>query len=403
MLAFYLAAPEVENDRRSLNTIAGMRRAMKEGRHVNMAPKGYKNARDEANKPIIVPSKDASHIVFAFDEVARGVHNIMDVWRMVKERGFKVGKSQFWNILRNPIYCGRIFIPAYKDEEAVIKRATHEPLISEMLFDDVQDILIGRKRKFSVKKTLRDEFPLRGFLECRVCGGKLTGSASKGNGGRYFYYHCTKGCKERFKVEEANKALLHKMSSMKPNQGSVQALELIIKDSEKPNSEKELMQKGLLRDIEKYKQRIRNIQEQLADKEISGADYQEMRSRYERDIREMERQLLQIRASTKNFKEQLEFIIEVVINLSKYYDSADLFCKQQIIGSVFPEKLIFENGKLRTKKINEAVELICRNNKVLQPSGKKKSSDFSELSNVVPGTGIEPAHPCEGQILRMLR
>ena len=29
MLAFYLAAPEVENDRRSLNTIAGMRRAMK--------------------------------------------------------------------------------------------------------------------------------------------------------------------------------------------------------------------------------------------------------------------------------------------------------------------------------------------------------------------------------------
>ncbi len=36
MLAIYLAAPEVENDRRSLNTIAGMRKAMKEGRHVNM-------------------------------------------------------------------------------------------------------------------------------------------------------------------------------------------------------------------------------------------------------------------------------------------------------------------------------------------------------------------------------
>ena len=32
MLAFYLAAPEVENDRRALNTIAGMRRAKKEGR-----------------------------------------------------------------------------------------------------------------------------------------------------------------------------------------------------------------------------------------------------------------------------------------------------------------------------------------------------------------------------------
>ncbi|WP_249413574.1 recombinase family protein [Chryseobacterium indologenes] len=31
MLAFYLATPEVENDRRSLNTFYGMRRAKKEG------------------------------------------------------------------------------------------------------------------------------------------------------------------------------------------------------------------------------------------------------------------------------------------------------------------------------------------------------------------------------------
>lgn len=43
MLAFHLAAPEVENDRRSLNTIAGMRQAMKEGRHVTLAPRGYRN------------------------------------------------------------------------------------------------------------------------------------------------------------------------------------------------------------------------------------------------------------------------------------------------------------------------------------------------------------------------
>ncbi|NGM89736.1 recombinase family protein, partial [Parapusillimonas sp. SGNA-6] len=32
MMAFYLAAPEVENDRRALNTFYGMRRAKKEGR-----------------------------------------------------------------------------------------------------------------------------------------------------------------------------------------------------------------------------------------------------------------------------------------------------------------------------------------------------------------------------------
>jgi site-specific DNA recombinase len=34
VLAFYLAAPEVENDRRVLNVLYGMRRAKKEGRYM---------------------------------------------------------------------------------------------------------------------------------------------------------------------------------------------------------------------------------------------------------------------------------------------------------------------------------------------------------------------------------
>src|ERR1700709_433533 len=38
MLAFYLAAPEVENDRRSLNVFYGQRRARKEGRWPAAAP-----------------------------------------------------------------------------------------------------------------------------------------------------------------------------------------------------------------------------------------------------------------------------------------------------------------------------------------------------------------------------
>jgi hypothetical protein len=41
LLAFYLAAPEVENDRRALNVFYGMRRARKEGRYMGLAPIGY--------------------------------------------------------------------------------------------------------------------------------------------------------------------------------------------------------------------------------------------------------------------------------------------------------------------------------------------------------------------------
>lgn len=93
MLAFYLAAPEVENDRRSLNTIAGMRRAMKDGRHVTLAPRGYRNARNELNRPIIEPSNDSVHVRWAFEEVAKGIGTVMDSWKAVVKKGLKVSKN----------------------------------------------------------------------------------------------------------------------------------------------------------------------------------------------------------------------------------------------------------------------------------------------------------------------
>ena len=54
MQAIYLAAPQVENQRRSLNTTNGMRKAMKEGKYVATAPIGYKNVRDEDGRAMIV-------------------------------------------------------------------------------------------------------------------------------------------------------------------------------------------------------------------------------------------------------------------------------------------------------------------------------------------------------------
>lgn len=73
--------PEVENNRSFLNAIAGMPRPMKEGKQVNITPKGYKKPRDEFNKLIIESSKEASLVCLAFEEMTKGENNIMEVWR----------------------------------------------------------------------------------------------------------------------------------------------------------------------------------------------------------------------------------------------------------------------------------------------------------------------------------
>ncbi len=55
MLAFYLGAPEVENDRRALNVFHGMRRAKKEGRWMGTALVGYAYKTGKDGRKFIAP------------------------------------------------------------------------------------------------------------------------------------------------------------------------------------------------------------------------------------------------------------------------------------------------------------------------------------------------------------
>lgn len=186
MLAFYLAAPEVENDRRALNTIAGMRRAKKEGRWVGIAPIGYKNARNERNQPVVIHSEKSPFIKWIFEELSLGISSAESIRLEAMRKGLDCAKANYYVMIRNPFYCGNIFLPAYKDEQELMVKGIHEPIISEDLFEELQAVMESRRRAWPVKQNAREEFPLRGHLICPRCGNKPTGRSSKGNGANTF-------------------------------------------------------------------------------------------------------------------------------------------------------------------------------------------------------------------------
>lgn len=103
------------------------------------------------------------------------------------------------------VYCGKILIVKYKDEDAHTVKGLHEQLISESLFYDVQDVLNGNKKEVRTKVLSPDMLPLRGFIRCSKCSRTLCGSASKGRKGYYYYYHCSSACGCRYKAKEVNK------------------------------------------------------------------------------------------------------------------------------------------------------------------------------------------------------
>lgn len=392
MLAFYLSAPEVENDRRAINTFTGMRRAKKEGRWVSAAPRGYKNVRNETGMPIIVPNEDADTIRWSFEEIAKGVHTVIDVFLMAKEKGLKCCKNNFWLFIRNPIYCGKILVPAYREEDAYYVKGIHEPLISEELFQQVQDVLNGRKRNTPSKNTRKEELPLRGFLICPKCKGNLTGSASNGNGGKYFYYHCTPECGERFRADSANDEFLKFLRKINFYQQGENLYSIVVEKiftlNEKERIEK--MKKNS-EDHEKLRNRLNKAQQLMLDGALEASDYKEIKKQLEPEIDKLVRERMQLSLMDSDFKNYLKTGYTIIKNMDFYYEKSRVGDKQRLVGLIFPEKVVFEKNNYRTNSINKAISLICLNSAELMGDKKEKGSEIAPQSSMVPGTGLEPA------------
>lgn len=391
MLAFYLASPEVENDRRALNTFVGMRRAKKEGRWVSTAPKGYKNTRNERDRKVITPSEDAPMVKWVFEELAKGCTTITDVMKMAREKGFKCSKSQFFRMLNNPVYCGRIILPKYKEEVEEWIKGSHEPIISEHTFYEVQDLLKGRRKNIPSKNTRKEELPLRGFLLCPKCGGNLTGSASHGRSSKYFYYHChPPRCNERVKAAEANKEFLKLIEITNVTQEGFKVYGEIVEQIFRENhSDKSHRTKKIKEEISKHNQRVNKAQQMMLDNAIGLDEYREIKSKTQPEIDRLTREFMQLSVTDSEYKHYCDEGTNVVQHLTKVYTDADVIIKQKLIGSIIMEKLVFENGNYRTAQLNPAISLIFPELSDFRASENETGGKNSPQFHIVPGTRIE--------------
>lgn len=355
LLTIYLASPEIENDRRSLNTISGTRKAMKEGRWCNAAPFGYRFTRDERNKPLLIPNgKKADLIKEAFELYATGSYTKEAVRRMLRPKGMLLQAARFAELFHNYLYVGKILIKEYKNEPQQFVKAVHEPLINEELFAKVQYIASGKRLLYSKPNTVSDQLPLRGFLQCSVCGNPLTGSASKSsNGTRYFYYHCQPPCKSRFRADEANsifESWLNRIS-LKPEHTEtyLKFFEVI---SKQEDGDRKLELQQLDSDINRVKDLLLKTDRLFIEEKIDLDSYQRLKDAYTNDIVSLEQKRKQLKEVDKDLIKQLEFAFNVMANLQKLWNDMDLEGKRLLISSIIPGKLIFENGQYRTTENN---------------------------------------------------
>lgn len=396
MLAIYLAAPEVENDRRALNTYYGMRRAKKEGRLMGIAPYGYINrVAEDGKKYIAVKEPEASNMRWAFTELSKGVFNASQIMEMMVRRGGKrIRISAFLAALRNPAYCGKIFVEKHNDEDSHFVTSIHEALISEELFEKVQDVMDGRvfKARPNVKILCDEHLPLRGFLTCPQCGRTATGSASKGRSNRYYYYHCKAPCNYRVKAEIINGKFIEILQLAELRESVKKYLRKLLLQNFKelinnPVSDK----RKIISELEVLQNRLKLARNKLLEEVIDDEEYSEIKQDCKMQIDKLEKRLAKVDVRKKvDLPKLVDSAIESIGNLAKLYVEGDIVIKRKIIGSTFPEKLAFHENVGRTARPNILLSFILQINSELEPQKNRKKSELLPLSGLVPRTGIEP-------------
>jgi len=392
MLAIYLSTPEVENDRRALNVLQGMRRARKEGRWMASAPVGYKNATTEIGKKVIIPKEpEASILKFSFEKIATGQFSTEQIWKVARERGLRCGKNNFLVAMRNPVYCGKITVPKYKDEEISIVPGLHEPLISESLFYEVQDMMDGRKRQTGTKILSKNELPLRGFILCSNCSRILTGSASKGRKQYYHYYHCSTKCGCRYKAEEVNQIFFDELKRYVPKPGLAEICKKVILDvyetdfAAKGDGRKEVLER-----IEELSKRQKNARELLLKGDFDGIEYKEIKFECENKINALEAKLGDFSKNHISIESDLNKAVKALTSLSGICSFEDMKLNRELIGSMYPEKFTFENLKDRTARVNEVATVMYQISNELEGQKKWASDVNSSLPTWVRPPGLEP-------------
>ena len=397
MLAIYLAAPEVENDRRALNTFYGMRRARKEGRLMGKAPFGYINrSKEDGRKYVALKDPEASVMQWAFNEIAKGILAADQVrQKMNAQSPTKLSRSAFHVAIRNPLYYGKIFIAKFQDEEAHLVQGQHEPLISKELFNKVQLILDGNKRTERPNtKILSDEnLPLRGFLVCPECGRNLTGSASKGRTNRYYYYHCLSSCGFRHKAEVANDIFEKGIRQFELNDGVKSILKKLLLDNYKkfiqnPINEK----KRIVQEIDRLNARLSVARNKLLSETIDDEEYLEIKKECREKIEHLEEQLSKDGSDNRgiNIDKALERALHSIVNIPKLYSEGSIQTRRAIIGSIFPEKLEFDGKTYRTTRMNVIANHIFQINNGLLQNKNRANENIFHLSCLVARRGIEP-------------
>ncbi|MBK8870243.1 MAG: recombinase family protein [Elusimicrobia bacterium] len=183
MLTFAQFERELASERVKDKVIQRVNRGLYHGGH---PPFGYKA---ENGGLVLDPPRDGIvKMIFETYIKTRSFRAIMRVLKeknVVSRRGKPFVDSAIWNMVKNPVYTGKI------SHKGILHPGKHPPIISEELFNHVQKLMTESPR---LQMENHSHLPFAGIIKCGECGSTMcvAYSSKLNKNGHKYYYRCSK-------------------------------------------------------------------------------------------------------------------------------------------------------------------------------------------------------------------
>ena len=321
--------------------------SVRNGEWITRAPFGYKNVTLPTGKKIIeVDLLNASLVVKMFELYGTGLHSFQTIVDEMTTLGLKnslgnpFGPSRIEIILKNPFYFGVMRV------KGAFYPHKYPPLISERLFDQVQEVMTSHHK--TPFKYAGNPILFRGLISCENCGCTVTGDIKKK---KYVYYSCNnskKICKKSWVREERLlEPLMEYLDKIQLPDAVIDDIVAYLKKSYAHEQDFfKLSQENLRKELDAIQARLSKLIDLHLDGELDSDTYHSKLEEYKKRQREI---TLEMKAHV-NADEACLITAKTVLDLAKR-------AKEIFMSSKLPEKqqllnFVFSNLKLDGKELS---------------------------------------------------
>ncbi len=351
------AVSQHQRQKNAEQVVNRMRARLMNGYWVFQAPVGYRYERAKGGGKVLVRDEpNASLIKECLERFADGRFTSQTEIKRYLE-GFptfphynngKVHLQKIRQMLERSLYAGYVDAPRW---DVVLQPGKHEALISFETYQRIQKRLHSQS-KAPAKKSISEDFPLRGTVCCGLCQKAMTGAWAKGRYAKYAYYYCfNRDCSEyrkSIRKDQLEKDFDHLIARLRPDpKVYILARDLLKEAWGDCSNQTKAHARELKKEIDLIERKIEQLMERVIE-----VDPGAMTRAYEKQIRKLNAQQIEITEKMEkislprlDFDETFRTALTFLSNPYKLWESGEQSTQNLVIKLAFADNLTYHRNQ----------------------------------------------------------